>query len=156
MLSTQSGTVEPSGIAYFCEATQQIGDSMQENLYIKWSVDDIFRDCLAAVRSAEDIEDEEELDGVVRRPWLSQFEFTKMFTAAQAPKFLAWVTLYHKLPSLENGTYHHFTCCLSIIIICGYQYNRQVSFISERVHFLFSKHWGAKHWGACRVNACRL
>ncbi len=76
---------------------------MQENMYTKWSNEEIFHDCLSAVRSAEDIEDEEELDGGVKRPWLSQFEFTKILTATQSPKFLAWMTLYHKLPSIENG-----------------------------------------------------
>lgn len=75
---------------------------MQENLYTKWSIEEIFHDCISAVRSAEDIEDEEE-DVGVKRPWLSQFEFTKMFTAPQLPKFLAWVALYHKLPSIETG-----------------------------------------------------
>ena len=76
---------------------------MQENLYSKWNTDQIFQDALAAVRSAEDIEDEKELEGGVKKPWLSQFEFTKLLTASPGPRFLAWMFLYHKLPSVENG-----------------------------------------------------
>lgn len=109
-LANHSGTVEASGIAYFCEVTQQIGDGLQENLYDKWSPEQIFHDCLAAVRSAEDIEDEEELDGGFKKPWLSQFEFTKLLTASPGPKFLAWLILYHKLPSVENEV-HSVRCC---------------------------------------------
>lgn len=104
ILAHHRGTVDSSGIGYFCDVTQQMASSVQEQLYSKWSsINVIFHDCLTTIRSAEDIEDEEELDGGVKRPWLSQFEFTKLFTSSPAPKFLGWLSLLHKLPSLEAG-----------------------------------------------------
>ena len=54
------------------------------------------------VRSAEDVEDEE-LDGGIRRQWLSQFEFVKLFTALPEPRFISWLRLWYRLPAMEKG-----------------------------------------------------
>lgn len=54
------------------------------------------------VRSAEDVEDEE-CDGGIRRQWLSQFEFSKLFTAQPEPEFLSWLALSHHMPQVEKG-----------------------------------------------------
>ena len=54
------------------------------------------------VRSAEDVEDEE-LDGGIRRQWLSQFEFVKLFTASPEPQFISWLRLWYHLPAMEKG-----------------------------------------------------
>ena len=54
------------------------------------------------VRSAEDIEDEEQ-DGGIKRQWLSQFEFSKLFTTLPGPAFLNWLALYHRMPAMDRG-----------------------------------------------------
>lgn len=66
------------------------------------SLDTIFQQNLVFVRSAEDVEDEE-LDGGIKRQWLSQFEFAKVFTDNPPPPFLAWMGLWFRLPAQEKG-----------------------------------------------------
>ena len=81
----------------------QIGYSVQERLYSSYaSYQDIFHECLTFVRSEEDIEDEE-LDGGIKRQWLSQFEFVKLFSTVPEPRFLSWMALWYNLPTMENG-----------------------------------------------------
>ena len=81
----------------------QIGYSVQERLYSSYtSYQDIFHECLTFVRSEEDIEDEE-LDGGIKRQWLSQFEFAKLFNTIPEPRFLGWMALWYSLPAMENG-----------------------------------------------------
>lgn len=55
------------------------------------------------VRSAEDIEDEECDGGGIRRQWLSQFEFSKLFTASPEPLFLNWLALSCRMATVEKG-----------------------------------------------------
>ena len=63
---------------------------------------EIFHECLTFVRSEEDVEDEE-LDGGIKRQWLSQFEFVKLFSTLPEPRFLGWMALWYRLPIMENG-----------------------------------------------------
>ena len=80
-----------------------MGYSVQERLYSSYtSYQDIFHECLTFVRSEEDIEDEE-LDGGIKRQWLSQFEFVKLFSTVPEPRFLSWMALWYNLPTMENG-----------------------------------------------------
>ena len=80
-----------------------MGYSVQERLYSSYtSYQDIFHECLTFVRSEEDIEDEE-LDGGIKRQWLSQFEFVKLFNTIPQPRFLGWMGLWYSLPTMENG-----------------------------------------------------
>ena len=62
----------------------------------------MFQESLVFVRSSEDVEDEE-LDGGIRRQWLSQFEFTSLLTSNPPPAFFNWLHLFFQLPSLEKG-----------------------------------------------------
>ena len=104
VLANVGGAVDVEGIGYFLSVTQQLGSSIQEHLYPHWqSAEEVFRDCLLFVRSAEDLEDEEEWDGTFRNQFLSQFEFTKLFTTLPEPKFLRWMALWHRLPTMEKG-----------------------------------------------------
>ena len=73
---------------------------------------DIFHECLTFVRSEEDIEDEE-LDGGIKRQWLSQFEFVKLFSTVPEPKFLSWMALWYNLPTMENGV-----CLCVCVCVC--------------------------------------
>ena len=76
---------------------------LHEQPYVHYSSQDaIFQECLVFVRSAEDVE-EEELDGGIRRQWLSQFEFMKLFTASPEPQFISWLRLWYRLPTMEKG-----------------------------------------------------
>ena len=103
LLANVNGAVERDGILYFCRVTRKLASAMQERLFSQYqSLDKVFQECLEFVRSAEDIEDEE-LDGGIKRPWLSQFEFTKLFTAMPEPKVLSWFALWHQLPAMEKG-----------------------------------------------------
>ena len=54
------------------------------------------------VRSAEDVEEEVD-DGGFKRPWLSCFEFTRVFSETPEPSFLDWFCLWNKLPAQEKG-----------------------------------------------------
>lgn len=67
------------------------------------TVEEILQQCLALVRSAEDVEDDEYLDGTIRRNWLSQFEFVKVFSLSPPPPFLSWLDLWQRLPVLDKG-----------------------------------------------------
>lgn len=88
---------------YFCQVTQLLARCLGEKLYAGYgSLDQVFRECLVFVRSAEDVEDEE-LDGGIKRQLLSQFEFGKVFAASDPPPFLAWLALWRQLPALEKG-----------------------------------------------------
>lgn len=69
------------------------------------TVEEILQQCLAVVRSAEDVEDDEYLDGAIRRSWLSQFEFVKVFSMSPSPPFLSWLDLWQRLPMLDKGEY---------------------------------------------------
>ncbi len=78
--------------------------TLQEQLYREWAgPEKLWRDCLVFVRSIEDVEDDECDGGGIKRQWLSQFEFSKLFTALPEPAFLSWMALYHRLPSVEKG-----------------------------------------------------
>lgn len=55
------------------------------------------------VRSAEDIEDDEYDGGGIKRQWLSQFEFCKIFATLPEPVFLNWFILFHRMPAMEKG-----------------------------------------------------
>ena len=66
-------------------------------------MDEILTQSMSLVRSAEDVEDDEFLDGGARKNWLSQFEFVKVFSAAPPPPFLAWLDLWHQLPALDKS-----------------------------------------------------
>lgn len=73
-------------------------------MYTEWAgPDKLWRDCLIFVRSAEDIEDDELDGGGIKRQWLSQFEFCKLFTTLPEPAFLKWFTLFNRLPEVEKG-----------------------------------------------------
>ena len=81
----------------------QLAGTLQEQLYGEWrGPKHLWRDSLLHVRSAEDIE-EEEREGGIRRPWLSQFEFIKLFSSSPLPTYLGWMVLYHRMPSMEKG-----------------------------------------------------
>jgi len=119
MLANTNGAVEKEGIRYFCKLTQQLAWCLHEQPYAHLeSLDTIFQECLVSVRSAEDVEDEQ-LDGGIRRQWLSQFEFVKLFTMSPEPRFLSWLTLWYRLPSVEKAI-HPVRCaiCTRKPIVC--------------------------------------
>ena len=62
-----------------------------------------WRECLISVRSVADIEDDEYDGGTIKRQWLSQFEFVKLFTTLPEPKFLKWWALFHRKESANKG-----------------------------------------------------
>ena len=95
-----------------CNAhTPQLAWCLHEQPYAHLeSLDSIFQECLVSVRSAEDVEDEQ-LDGGIRRQWLSQFEFVKLFTMSPEPRFLSWLTLWYRLPSVEKGVRWMLVSC---------------------------------------------
>ena len=70
----------------------------------KASVDRAVSESLYHVRDVDDIEDEEE-DGGLQRPWLSCFEFVKVFNANPPLNFLSWMDLWYSLPLMETGKY---------------------------------------------------
>ena len=82
-------------------SSPQLATSFQETVFTV-SVEAILLQCLALVRSAEDVEDDEYLDGAIQRHWLSQFEFVKVFSAMPLPAFLSWLELWDQLPALEK------------------------------------------------------
>ena len=85
--------------------------TLQEELYAKWAgPEQLWRESLVFVRSAEDIEDEECDGGGIKRQWLSQFEFSKLFTASPEPAFLSWLALTHRMSAMEKGRCH--LCCV--------------------------------------------
>lgn len=109
VLANSNGSVECCDLAYFCTVTQQLAGTLQEDLYGKWAgPEKLWRACLVFVRSAEDVEDEE-CDGGIRRQWLSQFEFSKLFTAQPEPEFLSWLALSHHMPQVEKVV-HSLRC----------------------------------------------
>ena len=81
----------------------QMASYMQEIVYAtSESADRAISECLYFIREEEDIEDEEDYGGL-QRPWLSLFEFTKVFCASPALNFLSWVELWYSLPAMEKG-----------------------------------------------------
>ena len=128
VLANSNGAVESTDLAYFLSVTQQVrcqtsqptysylhpppsstpslqlARTLQEQLYKEWAgPKQLWRESLVHVRSAEDVEDEETDGGSIKRQWLSQFEFTKLFSSSPLPTYLGWMVLYHRMPSMEKG-----------------------------------------------------
>lgn len=83
----------------------QLAGTLQEQLYSEWAgPEKLWHDCLVFVRSAEDVEDDELDGGGIRRQWLSQFEFSKLFSSIPEPAFLRWLALFQHMPTMEKGT----------------------------------------------------
>lgn len=141
VLANVNGAVESEGIAFFCQVTDQLGQCLQEELYRHrgggGSYEQIFQECLQFVRSAEDVE-EEELDGGIRRQWLSQFEFSRILTAVPEPRFLAWLTLWQRLPKMEKVVHpvRCGSCTRKPIVSFRYQCTRCPNFHLCQMCFL--------------------
>lgn len=81
----------------------QMGACLEEIVYASPdTADRAISECLYFIREEEDIEDEEDIGGV-QRPWVSLFEFTKVFCASPALNFFSWMELWYSLPAMEKG-----------------------------------------------------
>ena len=73
-------------------------------MFANWQgAEQLWRECLVSVRSVDDVIDDECDGGEIRRQWLSQFEFVKLFTSLPEPSFLNWWALFQRMPSMEKG-----------------------------------------------------
>jgi hypothetical protein len=118
-LANANGAIEKDGMRLFVQVLQELAHALQENTYEEYnSLDKVFEESLVFVRDSEDVE-EEQLDGGIRRQWLSQFEFTKLLTASPAPPFFSWLLLWFSLPTFETVV-HSVRCsiCARKPIVC--------------------------------------
>ena len=87
-------------------ASMQMGACLHEVIYSSHqTANRAISECLYFVREEEDIEDEEDYGGL-QRPWVSLFEFTKVFCASPALNFFSWIELWYSLPDMEKGEEH--------------------------------------------------
>lgn len=98
-----------SDVSLVAVALLQMAACLQEVLYCTSdSADRAISESLYFIRGEEEIEDEEDIGGL-QRPWLSQFEFIKVFSASPALNFLSWLELWYFLPSIEKGLYFKYS-----------------------------------------------
>jgi hypothetical protein len=117
-LANANGAIEKDGMRRFVRVLQELAHALQENTYEEYkSLDKVFEESLIFVRDSEDVE-EEQLDGGIRRQWLSQFEFTKLFSSPPPP-FFSWLLLWFSLPAHETVV-HSVRCsiCARKPIVC--------------------------------------
>lgn len=86
-----------------CHLSTQMGTCLQEVIYSSHhTANKAISECLYYIREEEDIEDEEDYGGL-QRPWVSLFEFIKVFCASPALNFFSWIELWYFLPAMEKG-----------------------------------------------------
>ena len=91
---------------------------------------------ISTLPSSEDVE-EEQLDGGIRRQWLSQFEFTKLLTSSPSPPFFSWLLLWYSLPAYEKG---EVTC------MC---HSHDIARLSHNYHMTFSMYIACLYMSGC-------
>ena len=91
----------------------QLANSIQESVYSDvQSTEQLAQAMSDSLSYVHNSADEEET-----KPWLSLFDFVKVFTAFPPLKFLSWLDLWATLPSVEKGKIFDMKIVLKIVLV---------------------------------------